>query len=65
MEEKTDRGNGDQEERQQGSLVSDEYLRFDFTYPKALTDEQTANVEKLIRDKIEEDCLVRCEEMDI
>jgi alanyl-tRNA synthetase len=51
--------------RQQGSLVSDEYLRFDFTYPKALTDEQTADVEKLVRDKIAQSCSVTCVVMDI
>jgi alanyl-tRNA synthetase len=51
--------------RQQGSLVSDEYLRFDFTYPKALTNEQTANVENLIRDKIAQGCPITCAVMDI
>ena len=50
---------------QQGSLVSDEYLRFDFTYPKALTDEQTADVEKMVRDRIAQGCRVTCAVMPI
>jgi alanyl-tRNA synthetase len=40
---------------QQGSLVSPEYLRFDFTCPKALTPEQAAKVEKLVRERIDSD----------
>lgn len=39
---------------QQGSLVNPDYLRFDFTYPKALTHEQLAGVELLVRTKIDE-----------
>jgi len=45
---------------QQGSLVCPEYLRFDFTCGKALTDEQIRQVENLVRDKIAEDVPVRC-----
>ncbi|MBN1788582.1 MAG: alanine--tRNA ligase [Sedimentisphaerales bacterium] len=37
---------------QQGSLVCPEYLRFDFTSPKALTDEQIEKIENLVNDKI-------------
>lgn len=50
---------------QQGSLVSDEYLRFDFTYPKALTAEQTAQVETLVRERIAQSCPVTCVVMPI
>ena len=39
---------------QQGSLVNPDYLRFDFTCPKALTHEQIASVELLVRTKIDE-----------
>ena len=39
---------------QQGSLVSPEYLRFDFTTPKALSQEEIKQVEKLANDKIRE-----------
>ena len=37
---------------QQGSYVGPDYLRFDFTYPKALTREEIKEVEALIREKI-------------
>ncbi|MFA6425995.1 MAG: alanine--tRNA ligase [Phycisphaerae bacterium] len=45
---------------QQGSLVSPEYLRFDFTSPKALTDEQTKEVEKLVNEKISHSVPICC-----
>jgi alanyl-tRNA synthetase len=45
---------------QQGSLVCPDYLRFDFTYPKALKAEQIREVEKLVREKIVEDLPVSC-----
>jgi alanyl-tRNA synthetase len=38
--------------KQQGSSVCPEYLRFDFTWPKALTKEQLTEVEKLVNEKI-------------
>ena len=41
--------------KQQGSLVCADYLRFDFTYPKALTAEQLQEVERLVSEKIAED----------
>ncbi|NIA16911.1 MAG: alanine--tRNA ligase, partial [Planctomycetes bacterium] len=40
---------------QQGSLVCPEYLRFDFTCPKALTSEQQKKVEDLVNEKIAQD----------
>jgi len=40
--------------RQEGSLVAPDYLRFDFTHPKALTSEELQQVESLVRDKIDE-----------
>jgi len=45
---------------QQGSLVGPDYLRFDFTCPKALTGEQTKEVENLVRQKITEDLPLTC-----
>jgi alanyl-tRNA synthetase len=45
---------------QQGSLVCSEYLRFDFTWPKALTAEQIQNVEHLVGEKIAADSPVTC-----
>ncbi len=40
--------------KQAGSLVCDEYLRFDFTHNRAMSDEQIAKVEQLILGKIDE-----------
>ena len=45
---------------QQGSLVGPDYLRFDFTYPKALTAEQISEVERAVRERIAEDLPVTC-----
>ncbi|MBA7646484.1 Alanine--tRNA ligase [subsurface metagenome] len=45
---------------QQGSLVGPDYLRFDFTYPKALSNKQLKEVEQLVREKIAEDLPVTC-----
>jgi alanyl-tRNA synthetase len=45
---------------QQGSFVCSDYLRFDFTCPKALTDEQIKKVEGLVREKITADSPVTC-----
>jgi len=39
--------------KQAGSLVCDDYLRFDFTHNKALSEEQIDNVEQLVREKID------------
>ena len=46
--------------RQQGSLVCPDYLRFDFTYPKALTEQERTKVEQLVREKIAADLPVTC-----
>ncbi len=40
---------------QQGSYVGPEYLRFDYTYPKAPTREELDEVERLVREKIAAD----------
>ncbi len=48
---------------QQGSLVSPDYLRFDFTCPAALTGQQIKEVEKLVREKIADDSPVTFAEM--
>jgi alanyl-tRNA synthetase len=45
---------------QQGSLVGPDYLRFDFTCPRALTSEQIKKVESLVREKIAEDLPLTC-----
>ena len=48
---------------QQGSLVGPDYLRFDFTCPKALTSKQMKKVEDKVREKIAADLPVIDEEM--
>ena len=40
---------------QQGSYVGPDYLRFDFTYPKAPTAEELEKAEALVREKIDAD----------
>jgi len=45
---------------QQGSLVCPDYLRFDFTYPKALTEQEKKKVEQLVCEKIIEALPVTC-----
>ena len=45
--------------RQLGSLVSDKKFRFDFSYPKGLTDNQIAEVTKLVNGFIAEDIPVQ------
>ncbi|MGE0206827.1 MAG: alanine--tRNA ligase [Candidatus Babeliales bacterium] len=42
------------EVRQSGSLVHPDYLRFDFTYHKAMTPEEITKVENLVNQKIRE-----------
>jgi alanyl-tRNA synthetase len=51
--------------KQQGSLVCPDYLRFDFTWPKALTAGQVKHVEQNVREKIAESCAVHCNVMSI
>ena len=51
--------------RQQGSLVCPDHLRFDFTYPKALTADEIEQVEGLVRDKIAHALPVTCTVMPI
>jgi alanyl-tRNA synthetase len=45
---------------QQGSLVGPDYLRFDFTCPRAPSDEELRKVEELVREKIAADLPVTC-----
>jgi alanyl-tRNA synthetase len=45
---------------QQGSLVGPDYLRFDFTCPKALSNKEVGKVEQLVRERIAADEPVTC-----
>jgi alanyl-tRNA synthetase len=48
--------------QQKGSLVDPEKLRFDFSHPKAMSDQQVADVEKLVNDAIEKKLPVYAQE---
>jgi len=49
--------------KQRGSNITAERLRFDFSYPQKLTDEQKRQVEELVNQKIKEDLMVVQREM--
>lgn len=50
---------------QRGSNITTERLRFDFSYPDKLTDEQKEAIEKIVNDIIEQDIEITCTEMTI
>ncbi|PJE73527.1 MAG: alanine--tRNA ligase [Candidatus Terrybacteria bacterium CG10_big_fil_rev_8_21_14_0_10_41_10] len=50
---------------QKGSNITEERLRFDFSHPEKLTEEQKREVEDLVNEKIKEDLPVICEEMEL
>ncbi|MEO6289279.1 MAG: alanine--tRNA ligase, partial [Ginsengibacter sp.] len=49
--------------QQKGSLVNDEYLRFDFSHFSKLSNEEIAQIESLVNKKIREDIPVTIKEM--
>ena len=51
--------------KQRGSLVTEHYLRFDFTYPKPLTAKQKEKIQNQINDQIISSLPVRTEIMDL
>lgn len=48
---------------QRGSNITPKRLRFDFSHPKALTDEEKSQVENWVNDKITKNIPVRCDIM--
>jgi len=51
------------EVRQQGSDITPDRLRFDFTYPQKMTNEQISAVEKIVNDEVAKDDAVSVIEM--
>jgi alanyl-tRNA synthetase len=49
---------------QRGSLVQEDILRFDFTQPKPITDQQMTEIEDIINEKVALGAPVTCEIMD-
>jgi len=51
--------------KQEGSNITTERLRFDFTHDEALTDEEVAEVERIVNEKIQAGLAVRCAEQSV
>ncbi len=51
------------EVRQMGSNITSERLRFDFSFPRKLSEDEKKQVESLVNEKIQENLLVKREEM--
>lgn len=56
---------GDENIAQRGSNITPERLRFDFNFPRPLTAEEIAAVEKMVNDEIAAGTPVVCEEMSV
>ncbi len=49
--------------RQRGSMVAAERMRFDFNHPEKLSDQQVADIERLVNERIQENVSVHTVEM--
>ncbi len=54
-----------EEIHQKGSNITPERLRFDFNFPRKLTQEEKQEIENLVNEKIKQNLLVRCQEMSV
>ena len=55
----------DENVAQRGSNITAERLRFDFSFPRKVTPEELAEVEKLVNEAIAADVTITCEEMTV
>ena len=55
----------DENANQKGSNITEERLRFDFTFPRPMTKEEIAEVERLVNEAIKADVEIVCEEMSV
>jgi len=51
--------------QQKGSNITAERLRFDFNFPRPLTEEEIASIEKIVNDEIKKGSEVKLEEMSV
>ena len=55
----------DENANQKGSNITEERLRFDFTFPRAMTPEEISEVERKVNEAIQADVEITCEEMTV
>lgn len=55
----------DENANQKGSNITEERLRFDFTFPRPMTAEEIKKVEEMVNDAIKADVEITCEEMSV
>jgi len=55
----------DENANQKGSNITEERLRFDFTFPRPMTPEEIAEVERLVNEAIAADVEIVCQEMTV
>ena len=55
----------DENANQKGSNITEERLRFDFTFPRPMTKEEIEQVEKMVNEAISADVEIVCEEMTV